>query len=152
MGRISYLIFYCSIKYRFFSKELPDYEKQFRIINSNNDLDLSGRRTEESLQTITDGLMDSPWPTQGHDVNHTGRSPYNTVNTTGVEKQLVFLTLTFSKDFLYTPGVIFNVVRRIAWENINIYEIASTNTELTFILHKKDAIKGYKVLEKLVEK
>ena len=31
-------------------------------------------------------------------------------------------------------------------------EIVSTNTELTFILNKKDGIKGYKVLEKLVEK
>jgi aspartokinase len=69
-----------------------------------------------------------------------------------IEKNLVSLTLTFSKDFLYTPGVIFNVVRNIAWENINIYEVVSTNTELTFILNKKDAVKGYKVLEKLVEK
>lgn len=69
-----------------------------------------------------------------------------------IEKNLVSLTLTFSKDFLYTPGVIFNIVRNIAWENINIYEVVSTNTELTFILNKKDAVKGYKVLEKLVEK
>ncbi len=69
-----------------------------------------------------------------------------------IEKNLVSLTLTYSKDFLYTPGVIFNIVRNIAWENINIYEIVSTNTELTFILNKKDAIRGYKVLEKLVEK
>jgi aspartokinase len=68
------------------------------------------------------------------------------------ENNLVSLTLTYSKDFLHTPGVIFNVVRNIAWENINIFEIVSTNTELTFILHKKDAVKGYKVLEKLVEK
>jgi len=69
-----------------------------------------------------------------------------------VENNLVSLTLTYSKDFLHTPGVIFNVVRNIAWENINIFEIVSTNTELTFILNKIDAVKGYKVLEKLVEK
>lgn len=69
-----------------------------------------------------------------------------------VESDLVSLTLTFSKDFFYTPGVIFNVVRNIAWENINIFEIVSTNTELTFILHKKDAVKSYKVLERLVGK
>lgn len=69
-----------------------------------------------------------------------------------VEQNLVSLTLTYSKNYLYTPGVIYNVVRNIAWENINIFEIVSTYTELTFILHKKDAVKGYKVLEKLVEK
>ncbi len=69
-----------------------------------------------------------------------------------LEKNLVCLTLTYSKNYLYTPGVIYNVVRNLAWENINIFEIVSTNTELTFILHKKDAVKGYSVLEKLVEK
>ena len=68
------------------------------------------------------------------------------------EKDLVSLTLTYAKDFLHTPGVVFNVVRNIAWENINIFEIVSTNTELTFILHKKDAVAGYKALERLVRK
>ena len=69
-----------------------------------------------------------------------------------VEKNLVSLTLTYSKDFLSTPGVIYNVVRNIAWDNINIYEIVSTNTELTVIIHKKDAVRGYEALEKLVRK
>jgi aspartokinase len=69
-----------------------------------------------------------------------------------VEKNLVSLTLTFSADFLHTQGVIYNVVRALAWENINIFEIVSTNTELTFIVNKKDSAKGYKVLGQLVEK
>jgi aspartokinase len=67
------------------------------------------------------------------------------------EENLVSLTMTFSKDFYYTPGVIFNIIRNVAWENINIYEIVSTNTELTFIINKKDAMKGYKALEKLIQ-
>lgn len=68
-----------------------------------------------------------------------------------IEENLVSLSMTFSKDFLYTPGVIFNIIRNIAWNNINIFEIVSTNTELTFILHKKDAMKGYNALEKLIQ-
>lgn len=68
------------------------------------------------------------------------------------EENLVSLTMTFSKDFFYTPGIIFNIIRNVAWENINIYEIVSTNTELTFIIHKKDAMKGYKSLEKLISR
>jgi aspartokinase len=67
-----------------------------------------------------------------------------------IEENLISLTMTFSRDFLYTPGVVFNIIRNVAWENINIFEIVSTNTELTFIIHKKDAIKGYKALEKLI--
>ena len=68
-----------------------------------------------------------------------------------IEENLISLSMTFSKDFLYTPGVIFNIIRNIAWENINIYELVSTKTELTFILHKKDVMKGYKALEKLIQ-
>jgi hypothetical protein len=60
--------------------------------------------------------------------------------------------LTFSSDFLHTQGVIFNVVRALAWENINIFEIVSTTTDLTFILNKKDFLKGYKVLGQLEKK
>jgi len=39
-----------------------------------------------SMLTLGDGLMDSAWPMYCHDARHTSRSPYTTVNTTGVEK------------------------------------------------------------------
>jgi len=69
------------------------------------------------------------------------------------ENGLVALTIIFTADdFLHTPGIIFNAVRRLAWDNINIYEIVSTMTELTFILHKKDSMKAYEVLQEMVGK
>lgn len=69
------------------------------------------------------------------------------------EKNLVALTIIFTADdFLHTPGVIFNAVRKLAWDNINIYEIVSTMTELTFILSKKDSMKAYDVLQEMVSK
>jgi len=69
------------------------------------------------------------------------------------EKDLISLTIVFTKDdFTHTPGIIFNAVRKLAWNNINIYEIVSTMTELTFILHKKDSMKAYDVLQDLVTK
>ena len=69
------------------------------------------------------------------------------------DQRLVALTIIFaSDDFVHTPGVIFNAVRKLAWENINIYEIVSTMTELTFILNKKDSMKAYNVLQELVGK
>ncbi len=72
-------------------------------------------------------------------------------NVLNKEKDLVALTIIFkSDDFTETPGVIFNVVRKLAWENVNIYEIVSTMTELTFILNKKDSMKAYNVLQALV--
>lgn len=72
--------------------------------------------------------------------------------TIKVEENLVALSLNFSEKFLYTPGVIATVVRKLTWEDINIYELISTFTELTFIISKKDATKGYNALQRLVSK
>ena len=67
------------------------------------------------------------------------------------EHDLVSLAIIFKSDnFTETPGVIFNAVRKLAWENVNIYEIISTMTELTFILSKKDSMKAYNVLSEMV--
>ena len=68
-----------------------------------------------------------------------------------VEKNLVCLTLTFPQEYLRTPGVIFQIARSLSWENINIFEIVSTNTELSLIINKTDAIKGYTTLEKMMK-
>ncbi|MBW2984243.1 hypothetical protein KY361_03960 [Candidatus Woesearchaeota archaeon] len=66
------------------------------------------------------------------------------------EANLAALTIGFKGDFLHTPGIIFNVIRKLAWENINIYEVVSTLTELTLILSKKDSIKAYDALYNLI--
>lgn len=57
------------------------------------------------------------------------------------------LTIVFHDDFIHTPGVVYNVLRRIGWEQINIFEIISTLTELTLIVRKQDSMKAYEVLE-----
>jgi len=68
------------------------------------------------------------------------------------ESNLVALTMRFSDDFINTPGVIFTIIRKLAWENINIYEVVSTLTELTLILKEKDSLKAYDALQSLVRK
>jgi len=69
------------------------------------------------------------------------------------EFDLVALTIIFEgKNFLTSPGVIFTAIRKLSWEQINIFEIVSTMTELTFILSKKDSMKAYNVMQELVGK
>jgi hypothetical protein len=68
------------------------------------------------------------------------------------ESNLVALTMRFSEDFIHTPGVIFNTIRKLAWESINIFEIVSTLSELTLILREKDSMKAYDALQSLVRK
>jgi aspartokinase len=66
-------------------------------------------------------------------------------------KGLVSLTVIFDGDFLHTPGIVSQVMHQFAWENINIFEIISTMTELTLVIENRNSIKGYEVLQKYLE-
>ena len=70
--------------------------------------------------------------------------------TADTEENLVALSFTIGKDLVDTPGVLFQIARSFAWENINIIEIISIDSEITFIVEEKDAIRGYKALQKLI--
>ncbi|MFO7849411.1 MAG: hypothetical protein R6V67_05585 [Spirochaetia bacterium] len=67
------------------------------------------------------------------------------------KERLVSLTMLFSGDFLQTPGIVFQALRRLAWENINVYEIISTMTELTVVIKKEDSTRGYEALQDFIE-
>jgi aspartokinase len=67
-----------------------------------------------------------------------------------LEENLVCLSFTIGKKLVDTPGVLFTIVRNFAWENINIIEIISIDLEITFIVEEKDAVRGYKALERLI--
>ena len=69
-----------------------------------------------------------------------------------VEKNLVSLTLALTGEFLYTPGILAVATRKLAWENINIYENISTMTELIFIIAEKDAVRAYNSFQELIGK
>ena len=67
-----------------------------------------------------------------------------------IEENLVALSFTVGRQRIDKPGVIFKITRSLAWENINIIEIISVDLDVTFIIEKKDAVKGYNALEKLI--
>ncbi len=52
---------------------------------SNNYLIASIKETMSPETGFFEGVMNSPWPMQSHDVLHTGRSSYSTMNITGTE-------------------------------------------------------------------
>jgi large repetitive protein len=69
--------------------EKYEYYKKY-VLNdcSNNDLDVVEvvKPVESSTVSPSKGPMDSPWPMFGHDVRHTGQSPYSTADNPGIEK------------------------------------------------------------------
>ncbi len=67
-----------------------------------------------------------------------------------IEENLVALSFAIDKKLSKTPGVLFRIVRNFAWENINILDIITIDLELTFIVKEKNAIVGYKALQRLI--
>ncbi|MBI2145344.1 hypothetical protein HYU18_03415 [Candidatus Woesearchaeota archaeon] len=72
-------------------------------------------------------------------------------NVTTTERSLVSVSMALEKDFLYTPGILFAVTRKLYWDNINIFEMVTTATELTLIFQKKDAMRAYASMQELIE-
>jgi len=68
------------------------------------------------------------------------------------KENLVSLSFTIAKELVDKPGVLFQIVRNFAWENINIIEVISIDLDITFIVDEKDAVRGYKALERLIIK
>ena len=64
---------------------------------------------------------------------------------------LVVISLTYSRAYLFTPGVIYNVLRFIAWENINVLNVTLTPQELSVVVSGDEAIRTYRLLEKLIK-
>lgn len=64
-------------------------------------------------------------------------------------KNLVALTVRFTQDYIETPNVIFSFVRRLALKRINIVEIVSTYTELTFILDQRNLQEAFVALNSI---
>ncbi|MBN2858858.1 MAG: hypothetical protein JXK93_01180 [Sphaerochaetaceae bacterium] len=64
---------------------------------------------------------------------------------------LVALSLVFSGDFMSTPGIVYEAVRKLAWEEINVNEIISTMNELTFVIDRKDSMSAFSVLQSFLK-
>ena len=59
------------------------------------------------------------------------------------------ITIRLPKEVVYIPGVYYQVLKRLAWENINVIEVLSTYTELTVIVENKDVDQAFSTLKKL---
>jgi hypothetical protein len=51
---------------------------------------------------------------------------------------IVGISVKFDLKYMEIPNLFYLLIRKLALRNINIIEIVSTATELTFIINKKD--------------
>lgn len=64
-------------------------------------------------------------------------------------RDLSSVTIRLPKEAVYISGIYYQVLKMLAWENINIIEILSTYTELTIILETKVVDRAFSILKNL---
>ena len=64
---------------------------------------------------------------------------------------LAVISLTYTRDYTFTPGIMYNVLRFLAWENINIVTIICTPQELSLVIKREDTMKCYNTLERMMK-
>ncbi len=60
---------------------------------------------------------------------------------------LACITIAIPHESTFIPGYIYNVLRPLALENINVMDITSVNREITFIFKDEDVDKAFSVLK-----
>lgn len=59
---------------------------------------------------------------------------------------LVSITVRFKEEYIATPNIIYALLRNLALKRINIVEIVSTYTELTFIVSRESLEEAFSIL------
>lgn len=64
-------------------------------------------------------------------------------------KDLSSITIRLPKEVVYIPGVYYQILKMLAWENINIIEVISSYTELSVIVENKNVDRAFSALKNL---
>lgn len=66
-------------------------------------------------------------------------------------KDLSTVSINIPMQSIGTIGLFYVVTRALNWENINIVDIVSTLTEMTFIIKEDDTARAFNALKKLIQ-
>ncbi len=58
------------------------------------------------------------------------------------------ITIKLKSNYVDIPGVYYAILKKLAWENINVCEFTSTSTELTLYFHDKDVNTAFAILNR----
>lgn len=62
---------------------------------------------------------------------------------------LASITIHLPKEVVYTIGSYYQILKKLAWENINIIEALSTYTEITIVFESPDIDRAFSVLKRV---
>lgn len=62
---------------------------------------------------------------------------------------LASITIRLPKEVVYIPGVYYQILKILAWENVNVVEVLSAYTELTIVVNNKNIDSAFSALKNL---
>ncbi len=72
-------------------------------------------------------------------------------NLKKIIRDLSTVSVNLPDEAMDTIGLFYIATKALAWENINLIDIVSTFTEMTFILREEDTARAYDCLKKMVK-
>lgn len=105
-------------------------------------------KTSNSFLTISTGIYETSIFISKNLVAEADKIFKDEVKKLKVEG-LSSITLMLPKDAIDTPGIHYSVFKKLYSQGVNVFETASSYTELTIFLYSKDTEKAFAALKKL---
>ncbi len=124
---------------------------EFTLIKNKRNLELLRQLYDEDFLTITSGVSEITI-IASEAQRETISKAFNKKDVIAIISNLVALSVKFNQAYVYEPNLIYAILRTLALKRINIIEIISTYTELTFIVEEKDMEKAFVRLNQVYQK
>lgn len=105
-------------------------------------------REKSSFVTFTHGVFETTLIVS-HNLEEEIEKIFSQEHMRSKFTQLSAITVILPKETVETPGAYYQILKTLAWENINIIEVVSNFTELTIILEEKQVNRAFSALKEL---
>ncbi|MBS3121696.1 hypothetical protein J4434_02320 [Candidatus Woesearchaeota archaeon] len=105
--------------------------------------------SENDFLTVTQGINEITLITNRRNKPKI-RSLFDSKEIKSEVEDIASVTINIPVEAIQTIGLFYIATRALNWENINIIEIVSTFTELTFIIKEEDAPRAFATLKQLI--
>ncbi|MBR9693270.1 hypothetical protein GOV07_05085 [Candidatus Woesearchaeota archaeon] len=134
------------IRSNLFELTVKNTTKAFEIIH---DYRTNVKHDQGELLTVTQGLHELTIISNKQHLK-AFKHLLNKEGIKNITEDLSLVTIKIPQDALGTPGYFYALTKAFAWENVNIIEIVSTLTEMTFALHDHDVPRAYTIVKNVL--
>ena len=124
------------------------YSNSPSLFENQSKLLVVASKTSNSFLTISNGIYETSIFISRNLEDEARKIFQNETEKLKVEG-LSSITLILPKDATNTPGIHFSVFRKLFSNGVNVFDVASSFTELTVFLHSRDTEKAFAVLKRL---